>query len=203
MGDPREPTDPAILQALRDGVRERMGYPAALGLPELARRSRLGRPTLRRDARPDRTGDPDARVEGGDLLLCAGRPRSRPPVATPSSSPSPAIPVPGRGAPFAGARVVSLPLLEGERVLPDLDLVADGSGADRRPLAQLPNNPTGRRMLSFSRAPPSSPASAASCLPPTRRTGSSGSTSPPLSALQLARPHRRRWRSTPSRRGRR
>ena len=35
MGDPREPTDPAILQALRDGVRERMGYPAAVGLPEL------------------------------------------------------------------------------------------------------------------------------------------------------------------------
>src|SRR6187549_896726 len=35
MGDPREPTDPVILQALRDGVRERMGYPAAPGLPEL------------------------------------------------------------------------------------------------------------------------------------------------------------------------
>ncbi|HET8968665.1 MAG TPA: aminotransferase class I/II-fold pyridoxal phosphate-dependent enzyme, partial [Gaiellaceae bacterium] len=35
MGDPREPTDPAIIQALRDGVRERMGYPAAVGLPEL------------------------------------------------------------------------------------------------------------------------------------------------------------------------
>ena len=35
MGDPREPTDAAILQALRDGVRERMGYPAAVGLPEL------------------------------------------------------------------------------------------------------------------------------------------------------------------------
>src|SRR5688500_15028262 len=29
MGDPREPTDPAILQALKDGVRERMGYPAS------------------------------------------------------------------------------------------------------------------------------------------------------------------------------
>ena len=30
-----EPTDPAIIQALRDGVRERMGYLAAVGLPEL------------------------------------------------------------------------------------------------------------------------------------------------------------------------
>src|SRR3954464_4552125 len=35
MGDPREPTDPRIIAALRDGVRERMGYPAAVGLPEL------------------------------------------------------------------------------------------------------------------------------------------------------------------------
>src|SRR6476661_7763039 len=35
MGDPREPTDPHIIEALREGVRERMGYPAAVGLPEL------------------------------------------------------------------------------------------------------------------------------------------------------------------------
>src|SRR3954471_20071629 len=35
MGDPREPTDPRIIEALREGVRERMGYPAAVGLPEL------------------------------------------------------------------------------------------------------------------------------------------------------------------------
>src|SRR4029450_531181 len=34
-GDPREPTDPSIIAALQDGVRERMGYPAAVGLPEL------------------------------------------------------------------------------------------------------------------------------------------------------------------------
>ena len=35
QGDPREPTDPAIRQALVDGLRERMGYPKAEGLPEL------------------------------------------------------------------------------------------------------------------------------------------------------------------------
>ncbi|MBA3428667.1 MAG: succinyldiaminopimelate transaminase, partial [Actinobacteria bacterium] len=34
-GDPREATDPLIRQALVDGVRERMGYPLAQGLPEL------------------------------------------------------------------------------------------------------------------------------------------------------------------------
>ncbi len=35
MGDPREPTEPFIRDALVAGLRERMGYPAAVGLPEL------------------------------------------------------------------------------------------------------------------------------------------------------------------------
>src|SRR5215467_13190620 len=35
QGDPREPTDPLIRQALVDGLEERMGYPRAEGLPEL------------------------------------------------------------------------------------------------------------------------------------------------------------------------
>ena len=49
MGDPREPTDPRIIEALADGVRERMGYPAAVGLPELREAvARLGRAPLRR-----------------------------------------------------------------------------------------------------------------------------------------------------------
>ena len=48
MGDPREPTDPRIIEALRDGVRERMGYPAAVGLPELREAvAALGGPALR------------------------------------------------------------------------------------------------------------------------------------------------------------
>ncbi|MDF2749381.1 MAG: DapC: succinyldiaminopimelate transaminase, partial [Gaiellaceae bacterium] len=34
-GDPREATDPAIREALVAGLRDRMGYPAAAGLPEL------------------------------------------------------------------------------------------------------------------------------------------------------------------------
>jgi len=38
-GDPREPTDPRIRQALVDGVAERMGYPQAAGLPELVTHS--------------------------------------------------------------------------------------------------------------------------------------------------------------------
>src|SRR5712691_9634602 len=35
QGDPREPTDAAIRQALVDALEERMGYPKAEGLPEL------------------------------------------------------------------------------------------------------------------------------------------------------------------------
>ena len=35
MGDLREPTEPFIRDALVAGLRERMGYPAAVGLPEL------------------------------------------------------------------------------------------------------------------------------------------------------------------------
>ena len=40
MGDPREPTDPRIIEALSDGVRERMGYPAAVGPARAARGGR-------------------------------------------------------------------------------------------------------------------------------------------------------------------
>ena len=35
QGDPREPTDSLIRQALVDALEERMGYPKAEGLPEL------------------------------------------------------------------------------------------------------------------------------------------------------------------------
>ena len=56
----------------------------------------------------------------------------------------PGYPVPGRGAAFAGARVVELPLLEENGFLPALDAVADDVW-DRAALVWLntPNNPTG------------------------------------------------------------
>jgi aspartate/methionine/tyrosine aminotransferase len=56
----------------------------------------------------------------------------------------PGYPVPARGAAFAGARVVELPLLEGSAFLPDVDGVADETWA-RAALVWLnsPNNPTG------------------------------------------------------------
>jgi acetylornithine aminotransferase len=144
MGDPREPTDPTILQALRDGVRERMGYPAAPGLPEL--RVAIAAWARRRF---DVTLDPDRHVIptlGSKeaifslaqvvLDLPGGRDTV---VAT-----EPGYPVPARGAAFAGARVVELPLLERSGFLPELDGVAEETWA-RAALVWLnsPNNPTG------------------------------------------------------------
>ena len=144
MGDPREPTDSAILDALRNGVRERMGYPAAVGLPELrdAVAAWVGRrfgvaldpgsqiiPTL---------GSKEAIFSFAQVVLDAPAGRDTVVVSEPG------YPVPGRGAAFAGARVVELPLLEGHGFIPALDHVPDEVW-DRAALVWLnsPNNPTG------------------------------------------------------------
>lgn len=144
MGDPREPTDPRILDALTSGVRERMGYPAAVGLPELreAIAGWVGRrfgvdldpgtqviPTL---------GSKEAIFTFAPVVLDLEGGRDTVVVTEPG------YPVPGRGAEFAGARVVTLPLLERNGFLPDLDVVADHVW-DRTAVLWLnyPNNPTG------------------------------------------------------------
>src|SRR6476659_9496399 len=144
MGDPREPTDPSILDALRNGVRERMGYPAAVGLPELRdavdawvdRRFGVALdpgsqivPTL---------GSKEAIYSFAQVVLDSPAGRDTVVVTEPG------YPVPGRGAAFAGARVVELPLLEGHGFIPALDDVPDEVW-DRAALVWLnsPNNPTG------------------------------------------------------------
>ncbi len=144
MGDPREATDPRILQALRDGVRERMGYPAAVGLPELreAVTTWIGRRfgvTLDPDRHVIPTlGSKEAIFSFAQVVL--DRPAGRDTVVVTE----PGYPVSGRGAEFAGARVEALPLLEANGFLPDLDGVP-ASTWDRTALLWLntPNNPTG------------------------------------------------------------
>jgi acetylornithine aminotransferase len=144
MGDPREPTDPAILQALRDGVRERMGYPAAVGMPELreavaawiARRFGVA---LDPDTQVIPTlGSKEAIYSFVQVVLDPSGGRDTVVVTEPG------YPVPGRGAAFAGARVVELPLREDQGFLPDLDDVPDDVWS-RAALVWLnsPNNPTG------------------------------------------------------------
>ena len=143
-GDPQEPTDPGIIAALRDGVRERMGYPAATGLPELraaiagwiARRfgveldpSSQVVPTL---------GSKEAIFTFAHVVLdpAAGKDTV---VVT-----EPGYPVPERGALFAGGRVVALPLREERAFLPALEDV-DSIDWGRAALVWVnyPNNPTG------------------------------------------------------------
>ncbi len=144
MGDPREPTDPRIIRALRDGVRERMGYPLAAGLPELrdAVAGWVGRrfgvsldpetdviPTL---------GSKEAIFSFAQVVLDLAGGRDTVVVTEPG------YPVGARGALFAGARVVELPLLEQNGFLPDLDAVPLETWC-RTALfwVNYPNNPTG------------------------------------------------------------
>jgi acetylornithine aminotransferase len=144
MGDPREPTDPRIIEALRDGVRERMGYPVAVGLPEL-REAVAGWAGRRFGVAldPERhiiptLGSKEAIFSFAQVVLDISSGRDTVVVTEPG------YPVPGRGAAFAGARVVELPLLERHGFLPDLDAVSTETW-QRAALVWVnyPNNPTG------------------------------------------------------------
>jgi N-succinyldiaminopimelate aminotransferase len=144
MGDPREPTDPAILQALRDGVRERMGYPAAVGLPELrqAVAAWVGRRfavTLDPETQVIPTlGSKEAIFSFAQVVLDAAGGRDTVVVTEPG------YPVPGRGAAFIGARVVELPLREENGFLPDVEAVSDDLWKRTAVLwLNSPNNPAG------------------------------------------------------------
>ncbi len=144
MGDPREPTDPRIIQALREGVRERMGYPAAVGLPEL--REAIVAWVQRRFAVEldpaaeviPTLGSKEAIFSFAQVVLdiAAG---SDTVIVT-----EPGYPVAVRGAQFAGARIEELPLLEVNGWLPDLDAVpAETWRRTALFWVNYPNNPTG------------------------------------------------------------
>ncbi len=142
IGDPREPVEPFIRQALVDGVAERMGYPLAQGLPELRRavadwclrRFGVGLdpdteviPTLGSKEAIFSLAQIALDVRGGKDLV----------VVT-----EPGYPVQERGALFAGGRVLKAPLLEQNGFLPDLDAIDEW---DRIAVfwVNYPNNPTG------------------------------------------------------------
>jgi acetylornithine aminotransferase len=143
-GDPREPTAALIREALVDALAETRGYPRAEGLPEL-RAAVAGWLERRFGA----SVDPDTEIVptygskeaifsfaqivvdptgGKDVVLVT----------------EPGYPVPERGALFAGAQVVHLPLREESGFLPDLDAVDDDTLARTAILwLNYPNNPTG------------------------------------------------------------
>jgi succinyldiaminopimelate transaminase len=143
-GDPREPTDLRIREALAASLTEISSYPLAEGLPEL--REAIARWCRRRF---DVALDPDTEIvptygskEAIFLLaqVLVDRDSDRRLVVTTE----PGYPVPDRGAAFAGADVVQLPLREEYAFLPDLEAV-DPETWVRAAIVWInyPNNPTG------------------------------------------------------------
>ena len=143
-GDPREPTDPLIRQALVDSLTPESSYPAAAGLPEL--REAIAGWAARRfgvELDPAREIVPTYGSKEAIFLLAQV-------LVDPGSEtrlvvvPEPAYPVYERGAVFAGAEVQYVPLLDENAFLPDLDAVDEETW--RRTAifwVNYPNNPTG------------------------------------------------------------
>jgi len=143
-GDPREPTDPMIRNALTDSLGEISTYPLAEGLPEL--REAVASWCQRRfgvDLDPATEIVPTYGSKEAIFLLAqvvVDRDGDKPLVVTTQ----PGYPVPDRGATFAGAQVEQLPLEEAKGFLPDLDSVPEQTW-ERAAIVWLnyPNNPTG------------------------------------------------------------
>ena len=143
-GDPNEPTDPIIRQALVDALPERAPYPLAQGLPEL--RAAAARWVLRRFG----VGlDPETEIVptyGAKEAIFSLAPVLVDPTAEKRLvvHGEPAYPVYERGALLAGAEVATLPLRREHGFLPDLEAVPAETW-ERTALLWLnyPNNPTG------------------------------------------------------------
>jgi acetylornithine aminotransferase len=144
QGDPREPTDPLIRQALVDALAETRGYPKAEGLPEL-REAISGWLERRFEVSVDPASEIVPTYGSKEAIFSFAQV-----VVDPSSAKDavlvtePGYPVQERGALFAGGRVVHLPLLEENGFLPDLDALDDELLARTAILwLNYPNNPTG------------------------------------------------------------
>ena len=136
-GDPNEPTDPMIRDALVEALPARAPYPLAQGLPEL--RGAAAGWLERRfgvSVDPEREivptyGSKEAIFSLAQVLETAGR------VV---AFGEPAYPVYERGARFAGARVQTLPLRRENGFLPDLAELDDDVALV---WVNYPHNPTG------------------------------------------------------------
>jgi succinyldiaminopimelate transaminase len=143
VGDPRERTPSIIREALLASVDETSKYPLAEGLPEL--RAAIADWVRRRFDVPldparqviPTLGSKEAIFSLAQMVV--DRDGGRDLVAFTE----PGYPVPERGARFAGAETLSLPLLEDNAFLPDLSAL-DGLWSRLAILwINYPNNPTG------------------------------------------------------------
>jgi acetylornithine aminotransferase len=139
-GDPNEPTDPMIRQALVDALLERAPYPLAAGLPEL-REAAAGWCARRFGVELDPAteivptyGSKEAIFSLAQVLVDAESDKNVVVFG------EPAYPVYERGALFAGAEVRTLPLLREHGFLPDLDALDEGTAIL---WVNYPHNPTG------------------------------------------------------------
>src|SRR5438067_8544233 len=139
-GDPNEPTDPSIRQALVAAVPERAPYPLAAGLPELREaaagwcRRRFGADLDPGTELVPTYGSNEAIFSLAQVLV---DPASEKRVVAYGE---PAYPVYERGALFAGAEVRTLPLLRDNGFLPDLGLLDERTAIV---WVNYPHNPTG------------------------------------------------------------
>jgi succinyldiaminopimelate transaminase len=143
-GDPREPTDPRIRTALVESLTEISSYPLAAGLPEL--RAAVARWCERRFGV---AVDPETEIvptygSKEAIFLLAQAVVDRDSEKRLVVTTEPGYPVPDRGAAFAGADVLQLPLLGENGFLPDLDAVEPETWAQAAIVwINYPNNPTG------------------------------------------------------------
>jgi succinyldiaminopimelate transaminase len=136
-GDPNEPTDPMIRQALVDALPERAPYPLAAGLPELREAcacwcgTRFGVELDPSTEVVPTYGSKEAIFSLAQVLDV----KDRTVVYC-----EPAYPVYERGALFAGAHIETLPLRRDHGFLPDLDAIPDDAAIV---WVNYPHNPTG------------------------------------------------------------
>jgi acetylornithine aminotransferase len=143
QGDPREPTDPMIRSALVDALPETRGYPKAEGLPEL-REAIAGWLARRFGVDVDPATEIVPTLGSKEAIFSFAQVVLDPPAGKDTVLVTePGYPVPERGALFAGAQVVQVPLREENGFLPDLEAIDPATLARTAVLwLNYPNNPT-------------------------------------------------------------
>jgi acetylornithine aminotransferase len=142
VGEPREETPAFILDALVEALRSEpvSSYPFAVGLPEL-REAAAAWLQRRFGARIDPHAEVIPTYGSKEAIFSLAQVLVQPGRGDVVAVTTPGYPVPGRGAQFAGADVVELPLTAERGWLPDLDAVP----WERLTLLWVnsPGNPTG------------------------------------------------------------